>query len=94
MKAYREKLIKELHEIKNGSNNKIEELADKIIADIKYYNGQEYVKAFNECPMCINCPDGCPFDNYSDCISKDGYSLGKEELTQMQQKSQEIFLNT
>lgn len=28
-------------------------------------SGRQYVEMFNGCPMCMDCPDGCPFDKES-----------------------------
>ena len=25
-------------------------------------NGREYVSKYGRCPMCTDCPDGCPLD--------------------------------
>ena len=29
----------------------------------KNISGREYVEKFGECPICENCPHGCPLDN-------------------------------
>jgi hypothetical protein len=42
-----------------------EEQVDEIVDAIptaKAVNGREYVEAFGKCPMCMDCPDGCPLD--------------------------------
>ena len=28
----------------------------------KYLDGRKYVEMFGSCPMCTDCPDGCPLD--------------------------------
>lgn len=28
----------------------------------KHLAGKDYVKMFSRCPMCVDCPDGCPLD--------------------------------
>ena len=33
-----------------------------ILDNIKHLNGRNYVELFSKCPMCIDCPDGCPID--------------------------------
>lgn len=35
-------------------------LIKKILS--KHLTGKDYVKIFGNCPMCIDCPDGCPLD--------------------------------
>lgn len=58
-----------MKELINAIINVCEEYIDK---DTQYYliekmiekhmDGKEYVKLFNSCPMCMDCPDGCPLD--------------------------------
>ena len=36
-------------------------LIEKMLS--KYTSGREYVKMSGSCPMCTDCPDGCPLDN-------------------------------
>ena len=36
------------------------------IPTVKPVNGREYVELFGSCPMCTDCPDGCPLDGRSD----------------------------
>ena len=62
MNDFRDKLIQDLYDLHINANITIEELADDIIDDIKHINGREYVKMFGTCPMCKDCPDGCPLD--------------------------------
>ena len=62
MSSYRDKLIQDLYDLHVSADITIEELADDILDDIKYLNGRNYVELFSKCPMCIDCPDGCPID--------------------------------
>ena len=39
----------------------VDELVDTI-PTAKVVNGREYVELFGSCPMCMDCPDGCPLD--------------------------------
>ena len=39
----------------------VDELVDAI-PTAQTVNGREYVELFGSCPMCVDCPDGCPLD--------------------------------
>ena len=30
---------------------------------VEAINGKEYVSKYGSCPMCEDCPDGCPLDS-------------------------------
>ena len=62
MKEFRDKLIQDLYNLNVRADITIEELADDIIDDIQNIVGREYVELFGSCPMCMDCPDGCPLD--------------------------------
>ena len=62
MKEFRNKLIQDLYNLNVHADITVEELADDIIDDIKNIVGRDYVKIFDSCPMCIDCPDGCSLD--------------------------------
>jgi len=32
------------------------------IPTVKAVSGREYVSKYGSCPMCMDCPDGCPWD--------------------------------
>ena len=53
------------------SVNRIEsEFLSKIRAELnnkKHICGREYVEMYGECPICENCPHGCPLENKTDC---------------------------
>ena len=59
MSSYKDKLIQDLYDLHVCADITIEELA---LDDIKHLNGRNYVELFSKCPMCIDCPDGCPID--------------------------------
>ena len=59
---FRYKLIQDLYDLNVRADFTIEELADDIIDDIQNIVGREYVELFGSCPMCMDCPDGCPLD--------------------------------
>ena len=51
----------------NKGFNECSEAYEKYsITTTKGISGREYVEKYNECPMCDNCPDNCPFD-FSKC---------------------------
>ena len=62
MKEFRDKLIQDLYNLNVRADITIEELADDIIDDIQNIVEREYVELFGSCPMCMDCPDGCPLD--------------------------------
>ena len=62
MKEFRNKLIQDLYDLNVRADITIEELADDIIDDIQNIIGRKYVELFGSCPMCVDCPDGCPLD--------------------------------
>ena len=62
MDDFRNKLIQDLYDLNVRADITIEELADDIIDDIQNIVGREYVELFDSCPMCTDCPDGCPLD--------------------------------
>lgn len=39
----------------------VDELVDAI-PTVQIVNGREYVSKYGSCPMCTDCPDGCPLD--------------------------------
>ena len=43
----------------------IKAMADKQ-PTVKDVCGREYVSKYGSCPMCTDCPDGCPLDGRSD----------------------------
>jgi hypothetical protein len=63
MKSFKQKLIQDLYDLNVHADITIEELANDIIDDIRNVIGRDYVELFGSCPMCVNCPDGCPLDN-------------------------------
>ena len=62
MKDFRDKLIQDLYDLNVHADITIEELADDIIDDIINVVWRDYARMFGSCPMCIDCPDGCPLD--------------------------------
>ena len=62
MNDFRNKLIQDLYDLNVHADITIEELADDIIDDIQNIVGRDYARMFSSCPMCTDCPDGCPLD--------------------------------
>lgn len=62
MKEFRDRLIQDLYDLNVHADITIEELSDDIIDDIRNIVGRQYVEIFKCCPMCMDCPDGCPLE--------------------------------
>ena len=67
MDNLREKITQELYDFNVHADITVEDLAD-VMYDVMFkamkdISGREYVKRFGTCPMCTDCPDGCPLDN-------------------------------
>lgn len=61
-KTFREQIIEEFYDFNVSADITIESLADVVMDIMRESEGRPYVKEYHRCPMCIDCPDGCPLD--------------------------------
>ena len=60
IKTIREQLVDEFYDFNVSADITIESLADVVMNIMKDLQGEAYVKEFHQCPICTDCPDGCP----------------------------------
>lgn len=44
------------------TENAAKEFCDRLTIEEYFGAGRTYVKNYGKCPMCMDCPDGCPLD--------------------------------